>query len=158
VTVPCGEKSSRSSLSPVEEDRLPTYSFIKTFRRQSQSRSRTPGFKSPLRKPHLTIHRAINQNDRKLTVGLIEEIASQHIRKKATGRAMSRSERLPDDPAAHNRSRYLCTGLLPFVPGNLNYGLSGEQGNPRDSPEDCGSRKLAHDKAVRPNRGPAYAG
>jgi hypothetical protein len=54
----------------------PTCNFIKYFRRQLQSRSRTSGFKLPMRSPQLTIHRAINSNNQRLTVGLFEEIAS----------------------------------------------------------------------------------
>jgi hypothetical protein len=47
------------------------------FRRQSQSRSRIPGFKSPPRRPHLTIYRAINVNNRCLRLGPFEKIASR---------------------------------------------------------------------------------
>jgi hypothetical protein len=36
------------------------YNFIIPFEHSHRARSRTPGFESPLRRPHLTIHRAIN--------------------------------------------------------------------------------------------------
>src|SRR5687767_128734 len=66
VTLPCCSKRSWRSFSVVSKERLPTYSFIVIFWSNTcelQSRSREPGFKSPLRKSQLTIYHATNKTE-----------------------------------------------------------------------------------------------
>jgi hypothetical protein len=50
------------------------------------------------------------------------------------------------------RRRAIEAGIFPrfasFLPSHRDHGLSGEQGNAGDSPEDCGAREPAHDEAV----------
>jgi|HubBroStandDraft_4_1064222.scaffolds.fasta_scaffold738572_1 hypothetical protein len=62
VTVPYCANRSRQSSSTVAKDRFPTNNFISTITMYPSHTAvpETPGFKSPLSKPHLTIHRAIN--------------------------------------------------------------------------------------------------
>jgi len=60
VTAPYGAKSSRSSCSVVENDRLPTYNFISFFESSYRAVPEHRVSNHHLRKPNLTIYRAIN--------------------------------------------------------------------------------------------------